>query len=115
MRYVRGGGNAGLLMDQRMAGGVEVPFFGLPAYAPQTAALLAIKYNAVLLPVRVERLGGTRQRVTIYAPPVLPTDGTESERITKLTADIYVQFESWIRARPEQWLWMHDRWRLNKQ
>jgi len=114
MRYVRGGGNAGLLMDQRLTGGVEVPFFGIPAMAPPTAALLAIKYNAVLLPVRVERLGGAKQRVTVYPAPSLPTEGTEAERIAALTADIYKLFEEWIRARPEQWLWMHDRWRLNR-
>ncbi|MGE3771248.1 MAG: lysophospholipid acyltransferase family protein [Bdellovibrionales bacterium] len=112
MRHVRAGGYGGVIMDQRLTEGVEVPFFGHPVLAPSLAAMLAVRYGVTVIPTRVERLGGTRQRGTVYPPLQVPAEGTDDQRITAMTASIYRVFEEWIRARPEQWLWMHDRWKL---
>jgi KDO2-lipid IV(A) lauroyltransferase len=111
IRHVRGGGSAGVLMDQRLGDGISVPFFGLPALSPPLAATLAVKYGVIIFPVRMERLGGSRFRATVHPPINPPTDGGEPERIRAVTASVYQLFEEWIRARPEQWLWLHDRWR----
>ena len=111
IRYIRTGGSAGVLMDQRLGDGITVPFFGLPALSPPLAATLAVKYGVTIFPVRMERLGGCRQRATVYPPLSQPTEGTEAEKINSMTTAVYALFEEWIRARPEQWLWLHDRWR----
>ena len=115
MRHVRKGNAAGLLTDQRLGDGISVPFFGQPAMTAPIPALLAVKYGAIIIPVQVERLrekGGVQFRVTLHRPMAVPVEGDEATRILQLTASINAVFEEWIRARPADWLWMHDRWRI---
>lgn len=115
MRHVRRGGAAGLLTDQRLGDGINVPFFGQPAMTAPIPAVLAVKYGAQIVPVQVERLGGTHFRVTLNAPIEIPTEGDEATKILAVTARLNDLFESWIRQRPEDWLWMHDRWRIGRR
>lgn len=115
MRHVRRGGAAGLLVDQRLTDGVNVPFFGQPALTSQFPAILALRYGARLLPARVERINGIQQRLTLYPMLKNPDQGSENEKIVEITSAINNMFEQWIRARPDQWLWSHRRWRLKKK
>jgi len=57
-----------------------------------------------VLPVRTERLDGARFRLTVY--PKLDTAGDAAAIMARVNAVL----EDWIRARPEQWLWLHHRW-----
>lgn len=116
LRHVRGGGSAAMLIDQRLGDGIAVPFFGQPALSPPMAALMAVKYGATLIPIQVIRHDKTRFRIILHQSPPLPAEGGEAERVAALTASLYQMFEVWIRQHPDQWLWMHDRWRpSNKQ
>lgn len=114
IRYVRRGGTAGLLVDQRLGDGIEIPFFGRPALTAPLPAMLAVRHGAKLLPVQVERLAGAHLRVTIHPVMPVPAEGTNDERVAQLTTDINNLFEDWIRQHPDQWLWSHNRWRLKK-
>jgi KDO2-lipid IV(A) lauroyltransferase len=62
------------------------------------------------VPAHVERLGAARFRVVCEAPLALPATGDRIADIAALTAAINGCLERWIRARPEQWLWLHRRW-----
>jgi len=111
LRELRAGRCVGLLTDQRDDGGEPVPFFGIPAPTPIGPARLALRTGAPFIPVRVERLGGVRFRFTVH-PPIEPDPGAASAReaAIDMTTKLNALFETWIRARPEQWLCVKRRW-----
>jgi KDO2-lipid IV(A) lauroyltransferase len=104
------GGTVAMLVDQKMNDGIPVPFFGRPAMTAPAVAQLALKFRCPLLPARAERLGGARYRLTIEPPLALPATGSREGDVRALMEQINRLLESWIRERPEQWLWLHNRW-----
>ena len=64
-----------------------------------------------MLPARVERLGGARFRLTIEPPLKLPDSGSRTADAAQLMGAVNATLERWIRERPEQWRWIHWRWR----
>lgn len=97
----------GILPDQN-ADETYVPFFGRQAGTVLGPAVLHMRTKAPLLPAYCVRLGPGKYRV-ICLPPIDP-EGEETDP-NKLTAQINAALESVIREYPEQWLWLHDRWR----
>lgn len=112
LKALASGAGVAILIDQDARDeGVFVPFFGRPASTTPTLALLALRTDAVVLPVfaRVEPDG----RIAVHAEPPLaiaPTGDRESD-IVRLTAACTAVVERWVRRHPEQWLWMHRRWK----
>ncbi len=106
LRHVRGGGAAMILTDQRFAGAPDIPFFGKPAKTSVGAAEIALNYGALLLPVRGERIGRSSRFRVVIEPP-LNVEGQTAEDVTKM---VNSSLEIWVRARPEQYFWMHNRW-----
>ena len=104
------GGHVIILVDQRMNDGIAVPFFGRPAMTAPALAELGYRYDAPLVPVRVERLAGSHFRVTVEAPLELPRTGDRAADVAAAMALVNRRIEAWIRARPEQWFWLHRRW-----
>ncbi|MGI4852123.1 MAG: lysophospholipid acyltransferase family protein [Janthinobacterium lividum] len=109
LKALKEGRHVSILMDQKLNEGEWVPFFGMPAKTAITGARLALKNNCPFVPVRVERLDGTRFRVTYY-PPLKSLKATPQDQLMDLLNQMNQLLESWIRARPEQWLWIHNRW-----
>ncbi len=107
---MKNGGNLSMLVDQKLREGILVPFFGRPAKTPQAIANLALKFDCPIIPVRVERLHDIHCRVTYYPPLVLPQEGTAQEKVYAIMETVNATLETWIRDRPEQWLWVHNRW-----
>jgi len=99
----------GILLDQNAtrAEGVFVPFFGAPASTSKGLALLALRTGAPVVPVFLRREPDGRH--CMEAGPALPppADGL----VTTYTTTFNQVLEAAIRRAPEQWLWMHDRWR----
>jgi KDO2-lipid IV(A) lauroyltransferase len=106
MDVVKNGGALGILIDQKYREGINLPFFGLPAMTNPFFVQLAQKYNAPVIPIRCERLDGVHFRLTVYEP--IPTQGRAVEDVLRETNAL---LEGWIRERPEQWLWLHRRWK----
>jgi KDO2-lipid IV(A) lauroyltransferase len=107
---LRGGKHLGLLADQKMNDGIPVPFFGRPAMTAPALAVLALRFDCDVLPLRVERLDGARFRITVFPPLPLPRSGKPHADAAALMARVNAILEAWIRDRPEQWLWLHQRW-----
>lgn len=108
--WLRTGKVLGLTVDQRQGpshGGVRVPLLGVPAWTSTAAARLALRTGAVLLPVSTRRLEGGRH-IAIVHPPVEPGTG---ETAKELTARINKVVSDWIAEVPDQWLWIHRRWK----
>lgn len=103
-------GFVAMLVDQRMSEGISVPFFGHPAMSPSAASQMALRFDALLLPTRLERTGPARFRLTFTEPLPLPREGSRNDRVVRMTTELNRILEGWIRERPEQWLWLHRRW-----
>jgi KDO2-lipid IV(A) lauroyltransferase len=106
------GEHVGMLVDQRFGRGPKVTFFGQAATANPLFAKLARHYDCPVYGVRAIRLEGARFRMDLVGPVALPRDA--AGRIDELgaTAAIAAVVEGWVREYPEQWLWMHRRWRV---
>jgi len=108
--FLRERGVLGVLVDQKMNDGIPVPFFGHTAMTAPAAAALALRFDCPVLPAHVERLGPARLRIVFDEPIVTRPTGERQADIAALTGQMNACVERWVRARPEQWLWLHRRW-----
>jgi KDO2-lipid IV(A) lauroyltransferase len=104
---LRCGGALGMLIDQDTlkVESVWVPFFGRPARTPVGAVKIALRQQAAVIPTFIERQPSGRHRIRILPPVTLPP---EPQRATALLTEA---IEQQVRRCPEQWVWMHRRWR----
>ena len=110
IRHLRDGGSVAMLADQKQNDGISVPFFGQAAMTAPAIARLAYRFHYPLVPVLVERLDGAHFRCTILAPVTLVETGDSVRDVLATMTQVNVLLEAWVRARPEQWLWVHSRW-----
>jgi Kdo2-lipid IVA lauroyltransferase/acyltransferase len=105
------GAHVGMLVDQYYVRGVEVTFFGRPTRANPLLARLAQHFDCPIHGTRIIRLPGHRLRaeLTEEITPVRDADGKID--IAGTMQIITSVVEDWIREHPEQWLWLHRRWR----
>ncbi|MDN7354203.1 lysophospholipid acyltransferase family protein [Acetobacter senegalensis] len=108
--YVAKGGRLGMLVDQKMNDGVEARFFGQPAMTAPALAAMALRYRCPVIPGYVERLGPARLRIVVEPPMTLPDTGDKQQDLETLVQMVNDRLESWIRRKPESWLWLHRRW-----
>ncbi len=104
------GRSIGMLVDQKMNDGIAVPFFGRDAMTAPALAELARKFDCPVIPSRTERLGGARFRCTFHPPMDLPRGGDRHADVVAAMTEVNRVLETWIRERPGQWLWVHNRW-----
>jgi len=106
LQTLRDGGALGMLIDQdTRVKGVWVPFFGRPAFTPVGAAEIALRRNVAVVPAFIERREDGRHLARFY--PVLEL----ADDLVEATAQMTATIEGQIRRRPEQWVWIHRRWR----
>jgi Kdo2-lipid IVA lauroyltransferase/acyltransferase len=110
MRLARGGTSVALLADQRDYRGEQVPFFGHLAPSTPFPAMLARHQALPIVAARVTRTRGARFKIDAEIIPVAHSGDREAD-ITAATAAIQACFERWIRQQPDQWMWVHRRWR----
>ena len=107
---LKAGGEIGMLVDQKMNDGIAAPFFGRNAMSPPAVAQLGLRYNCVVVPAQLERTGGCHFRLTFFPPMELIETGDRRADTLAMVTKVNEMLESWIRQRPEQWLWLHRRW-----
>ena len=112
LRILRNGGILGIVPDQHaLRGGVLVDFLGRPCWTSTGPALLAARTGARLFPAFCRRLpDGTFEAQVLPEIKLVDTGDREADLITN-TRLVNEAIENEIRAYPEQWLWMHDRWK----
>jgi KDO2-lipid IV(A) lauroyltransferase len=109
VRTLKEGGQGALLIDQFVVDGEVLDFLGQPAPTALSAAEMALKYDALLVPIYAERLeNGLDFDITIEAP--LPH--TDPVTMTQALND---SLAARVRARPGQWFWVHRRWKPERQ
>lgn len=110
LEVLRRGHALGLLFDQKLNSGITVPFFGVDARTTPAPAQLAMRFKCPLVPVAIERTGPARFRMTAHRPIEPPDTGDRQADVAAVTRALNDILEGWIRARPEQWFWLHRRW-----
>ena len=103
----------GIIIDQNTAAdaGLLADFFGHAARTTAVAAILARRFNVPVLPVFSRRLSDGRHLMAIFPP--IPMEKTGDPQ-ADIEAHLKLQnraVENWVRACPEQWLWLHRRWK----
>jgi KDO2-lipid IV(A) lauroyltransferase len=105
------GSHVAMLVDQWYGRGVPVMFFGRRTLANPLIARLARNVECPIHGIRVVRQPGGRfqLRMTDAIDPPRDAEGKiDVERTMQVITDV---IESWVREHPEQWLWVHRRWR----
>ncbi len=106
LRFLRKGGMVGMVVDHYMAHGVPLDFLGKPARTALSAAELALKHKALLVPVYgIRQPDGLNFEIRIEAP--VP----HSDAIT-MTKALNASLEALVRAHMDQWMWSHRRWKV---
>lgn len=88
---------------------VFVPYFGKPAATTPVIAHLHLRSGAPVLPAFA--LPSSRGYKLLIEPPLKLPAMDRERAIVEITAAITARIEHHVRAAPEAWLWMHDRWR----
>ncbi|MFC5738521.1 lysophospholipid acyltransferase family protein [Sinirhodobacter huangdaonensis] len=105
LRFLRSGGMVAFGFDQFFRQGAHLTFFGRPAQTPTSAAELALKLKADLIPIyAIRQPDGLSFRILVEAP----VPHSDAETMTQALNDA---LERQIRAHMEQWLWVHRRWK----
>jgi len=114
IRVLREAGILGILADinAHPKEGVFVPFFGVPACTSSGAALLAIRTNAVIIPICGVWDEEKQHYIGVHGRIIEPSrTGDRQKDIVETTAAFTSEIEKLIRAYPDQWLWIHKRWK----
>jgi len=105
------GAHVGMLVDQYYVRGVEVTFFGRKTNANPLLARLAQHFNCPIHGTRIVRLPGNRFRAELSDEIARVRDANGDIDIAGTMQAIMNVIEGWVREHPEQWLWLHRRWR----
>jgi KDO2-lipid IV(A) lauroyltransferase len=90
--------------------GIFVRFFGRPASTHRSPALLSLKYGAPIIPLDIFREGDVHR--VLFSEPLLPEDFRDRPDPLKAMTQAYTErIEGFVRRHPDQWFWMHDRWK----
>ncbi len=113
LRQLDDRGSVGFLVDQRVSpsNGIEVPFFGQPAWTHPILARIVRKTRAPVVPACALWEGPGRYWLDVFEPVFADQLTDEELQDLPLTTRFSAITEGMIRMRPEQWLWFHDRWR----
>ncbi len=112
VRLLREGAAVTMFLDQNERHGEFVDFFGVPAATVSTVGLLAERIGAPVYMQIVRRIQpGSKYRIEFEGPLSIDSGGSHEERIRSWTQAATRRIEEKIREKPEDWLWIHDRWR----
>jgi KDO2-lipid IV(A) lauroyltransferase len=108
------GGTVGILSDHNTSPeeGVFVNFFGIPASTTKGLARIALRTGAAVVPAFLSWDDDSRRYRLRYEPAIaLARSGNEEADVRENTARFTRLVESFVRAHPDQWLWVHKRWK----
>jgi KDO2-lipid IV(A) lauroyltransferase len=108
IRYLRDANQGVLFYDVCYRPGEKLDFLGKPAMTALSAAEIAIKVNAVVLPYYGVRNPDGMTFTAIIDAPIAASDPIS------MTKEMNARLETQIAAHPEQWFWVHRRWKMRK-
>jgi KDO2-lipid IV(A) lauroyltransferase len=110
LEKLRHGEHIGMLVDQKMNDGISVPFLGIDSMTAPALAAFSLKFKCPVVPAHIVRLKGARFRI-IFDPPIFfQESGDRRGDLLAAMTQVNGFLDSWIRERPDHWLWLHKRW-----
>jgi KDO2-lipid IV(A) lauroyltransferase len=115
-RLLKRGENLAFVLDQnaRRHWGIFVEFFGKPACTYVAMGQLAARSGSRIFPVLCRRDPETRKLIVTVGEEVPPPEDRSDEEIRRVTEECTQRLEAFIRAYPDQWIWMHRRWKTRQ-
>ena len=115
LKVLKANGIIGIVADQDVDSveGIFVDFFGREAYTPMGPVALAKVSGSSLIPAFMLRKG-SRHELVIEKPIELIDTGNKEEDVVENTRRWSAVIERYVRAYPDQWVWMHRRWKTKK-
>ncbi len=113
LRSIKEGYHIAMVTDQRLSEGINVPFFSHLAMTSTAAAVLSLKHNAPIIPAHCVRRGAFFD-IRIEPPLAASTAQDMAGKVRDITIRINRRMEEWIRRHPEQWMWIHHRWKARR-
>jgi len=114
-KTLRSGKSIGMLPDQSTMKGIVIDFFGRKASTTPVPAILAITYGRPVVVVACCRKKGAYRYEGFVSDPIMPGAYTsEKDEIFRITEAMTREMETVIRKYPEQYLWIHNRWKTYK-
>jgi KDO2-lipid IV(A) lauroyltransferase len=110
-RALDAGRHVAMLVDQHYGKGVEVEFFGRRCLANPLMAVLASEAECAIHGTRVIRIDNGRFRAEVTEPIAPARDAEGKIDVQGTMQAITSVIEGWVREYPDQWLWLHRRWR----
>jgi Kdo2-lipid IVA lauroyltransferase/acyltransferase len=114
LKVLSDGGTVGILSDHNSSieEGVFVPFFGVLASTTSGLARIALRTDAAVVPGFLSWDDALRKYRLRFEPAVaLARSGDEEVDVRENTAQFTQVIEAYVRAHPDQWLWVHKRWK----
>jgi Kdo2-lipid IVA lauroyltransferase/acyltransferase len=114
VKILRSGGTLGLLLDLNTLDeeAIFVNFFGVPAATTFMIAKLALRTGAPIVPIFAPWDDEIKKFIVTIESPLTPeATGDEAEDVRRLTEKLSLIIENAIRRNPDQWLWVHKRWK----
>lgn len=114
MAILRSGGILGVLPDVNVLprDGVFVPFFGTLACTTSGVAMMAMRTDAIIVPMCCVWNKSTEKYDVMFGSLVeQPRTGDRHRDVFEMTAAFTLEMEKFIRAYPDHWLWIHKRWK----
>lgn len=112
VRMLRQGKMMGALIDQdTKVEGVFADFLGHPAFTPSSAVRFAMKFDIPIIVSLAARLDGDKHHVFISPQLTYTKSGDFEADLVSVIRQINDIISSHIRKFPEQWVWMHERWK----
>lgn len=111
MRAIQQKRSIGMLVDQKMNEGIELPFMGHPAMTADSLGVLARRYNMPILPVQLIRLKGAYFKTVIHPPFMVEKTDDEEKDVREIMERVNAMIGDWVNQYPSQWLWIHRRWK----
>ncbi len=116
LQFIKQNNSLGMLIDQDTSvKGVFVDFYGKPAYTPIGAAMLALDTEATVITTCYVRTKGNQYKLICSEPIETIRTGNRKEEIQLNTERYQKAIEKQIKKYPNQWVWMHERWKTTPE
>ena len=115
MKALKQGAVLGIVSDQSViSSALYMNFLGRPAELAPMTALLSLKMNVPVYPIRMYRKNG-KVYAEAFDPILPPKEQFSHELLRKYTEQLKNIYEEWIRLDPASWLWAHNRWKREEK
>ena len=108
LKEFKSGASIALMIDQRVSEGIKSELFGQKAFTTTIPAQFVKKFDAVVVPIYIERLIDDTFKLKILKAVKF----SKNETTNDITYELNKILEKMIMSNPDQWIWTHNRWKV---